>query len=900
MFTLLRIHRSLASFTLLSTFSALYAAAPARLPAAGVTAPPVKITAETVKPLSWRAVGPANMGGRVSEIALVPGKSQSWFVATATGGLFKTENGGITFKPVFDDQAMLSIGSVAVAPSDEKIVYAGGGEGNGRNSSSWGDGIYKSTDGGDSFTKTGLPDSRDIPRLAIHPKNADIVYAAVMGHLWDANHERGLYKTDDGGKNWKPILQIDDNTGCMDVLLNPRSPETVYAVMYARRRSPWSFVSGGFGDKGGIYKSNDGGKSFARLTSGLPLKTGRIGLALYGANPDHLYALIEADDSGTVDLHNWLSPAGGVFKSEDGGAHWVRRSSLAPRSFYFGKITVDPKDETRIYVMAFALTISDDGGKTFRANGNEIAHGDFHSLIVDPLDNAHLLSGTDGGVYESWDRAKSWRYLDSIALGEFYELGLGMDFPYTICGGLQDNGTWCGPSRGRARFGESEENARHASTQDWFQVWGSDGYYAQIDPRDARIIYAEAQQGFAGRMDLKTNRFTFMHPVPKEGSPSFRFNWDSPLVLSVHDPDTLYLAGNEIFKYTRQGRDWTAISPDLSNLDPKKILTVGSGAENHGTVVALSESAKQKGFLWAGTDDGNLWLTRDEGAHWERLAQPAGLPVATWVSRIEASHFDLNTAYASFDGHRTGDNRVYLYTTRDSGKSWQKISAGLPEGFPVKVVREDPANANLLFCGSENGVYFSLDRGAGWFSLRGKSLPPVMVHDLQIHPREHDLVAGTHGRSIFILDDLTGLEQLTPEALAKSAVLFIPRPAFGFYLLDRGGVWGHNLYGVKNPPMGATLNYYLREKNDDGVKLEITDAAGHKVRELKGPGEAGLNRVVWDLQRDKAERIDPPEAQEGNPVFLPAGEYTVTMGAGKDKQSVKLTISYPLGGGPEE
>ncbi|HEU4401824.1 MAG TPA: glycosyl hydrolase, partial [Candidatus Polarisedimenticolia bacterium] len=480
-------------------------AAPAA-PATGVS--PVSV--EMLRGLSWRAIGPANMGGRISEIALVPGKAAQFFVGTGTGGLFKTGNDGTTFAPVFDDQPVVSMGSVAVAPSDPKIVYVGTGEGNGRNSSTWGNGVYRSTDGGDSFTHVGLDDSRDLPRLAIHPKNPDIVYAAAMGHLWDANRMRGLFKTTDGGKNWQPALQIDENTGCIDVLLDPANPDVVYAAMYARRRQPWSFQSGGFGDKGGIYKSTDAGKSFRRLTEGLPQKSGRIGLALFPSAATHLYAVIESDEAGTVGIDQWLSKAGGVFKSVDGGEHWTRLNALTPRSFYFSKIVVDPKDESRLYVLGFGLAISDDGGATFRANGAPLPHGDMHTLVVDPADTDHLLMGTDGGVYESRDRARTWRYLDNLATGEFYEIGLGMDSPYTVCGGLQDNGSWCGPSRGRFVFGEGDghddDKTMNLSSQDWFTVWGGDGYYVQIDPRNPKIIYAESQEGYIGRVDLDSGR----------------------------------------------------------------------------------------------------------------------------------------------------------------------------------------------------------------------------------------------------------------------------------------------------------------------------------------------------------------------------------------------------------
>ena len=887
--------------------AAAVAAPKKKPPAAGPTTKsgkgqeePGPVAADLFRSLSWRSIGPANMGGRVSEITLVPGKPAQFYVGTGTGGLFKTTNAGTTFAPVFDDQPVLSIGSVAVAPSDPGIVYVGTGEGNGRNSSTWGNGIYKSTDAGETFVHTGLPDSRDIPRLAIDPKNPDIVFAAVMGHLWDASKERGLYRTTDGGKTWQPALQIDEDHGCIDVVLDPSRPENVYAAMYARRRAPWSFQSGGFGDKGGIYKSTDGGKTFKRLLEGLPKKTGRIGLAVFAGAPSHVYAVIEADDAGTNSIDVNLSRAGGVFRSVDGGEHWTRVSPYAPRSFYFSKIVVDPKDENRVYVLGFNLSVSDDGGRTFRPDGAVLPHVDWHTLVVDPADTDRLLAGSDGGIYESRDRAKTWRYLDNVPLGEFYEIGLGMDIPYTLCGGLQDNGTWCGPSRGVDLFGESDEKRMNISNRDWFTVWDGDGYYAQIDPRDARLIYAESQQGYAGRIDLSTSRIKMLRPEPKEGTPGFRFNWNSPLLLSKHDPDVLYLGGNRLFRLSRKGDAWEAISPDLSNRDVEKILTTGSGAETHGTIVALAESPLKAGLLWAGTDDGNVQVTRDDGKTWQNVASKlSSVPKGTYVSRLEASHFEAGAALAAFDGHRTGDNRPYILETRDFGATWKSITGNLPGDGPVRVVREDPGNERLLFAGTEFGVFVSFDRGGHWVSLRGDSMPAVQVHDLQIHPRDRDLVAGTHGRSIYILDDITGLEQMTPEAMAKPLALFDPRPARGFYTSGRSAFWGNDRFGAKNPPL-ATINYWVKERSADGAKLLVADARGSTVRELKGPAEAGLNRITWDLTREKQQRIDPPEAQmPGQTPFVPAGDYDLTLTVAKEKAKGKLTVVHPQGVGPE-
>ncbi len=854
---------------------------------------PSPVTVEQLRSLAWRSIGPASMGGRVSEIALIPGHRSEWLVALGTGGLFRTRNGGTTFSAVFDSEPVASIGSVVVAPSDPRVVYVGTGEGNGRNSSTWGDGVYRSSDGGATFAKAGLGDSREIPRLAVHPSDPRIVYAAALGNLWAPSKERGLYKTTDGGKRWTAALQVGPDTGCVDVVLDPSGPDTVYAAMYTRRRTPWSFTSGGAAGSDGIYRSTDAGRTFRRLTEGLPSRLGRIGLAVAASAPRHVYAVIEADDAGTVGLEQVLARAGGVFRSVDGGDHWERLSDLVPRPFYFSKIVVDPKDESRIYVLGFGLAISDDGGKTFRANGAERPHGDLHTLVVDPADTGHLLLGTDGGVYESQDRAETWRYIDNLAAGEFYEIGLGMDSPYTVCGGLQDNGTWCGRSIGRVWFGESEEKRWNLSNEDWTFEWDGDGFYSEVDPRDPGVIYAEAQEGHLVRIERATGRIKLLRPEAKEGSPALRFNWNAPFAVSHHDPDLLYLGGNRLFRLTRRGDAWEAISRDLSGRDPDKILSAGSGAENYGTITTLSESPIQRGLLWVGTDDGRVHVTRDDGKTWEDVTASLRVPKGTWTSRIEASHFEPGAAVASFDGHRTGDDAPYVLETRDFGATWRSIAGDLPAGGPVKVVREDPVNARLLFAGTEFGAYLTLDRGDHWLSLKGETLPTVMVHDLEIHPRERDLVAGTHGRSIYVLDDLTGLEQLTAEALGKPLALLSPRPATSFHLLPRGGMWGDDQFAVKNPPLGAVLQYWVGQRSVDGAKLLIRDAAGRKVREIKGPAESGLNRVTWDLTRDKEERIDPPEARwPGQTPFVPAGEYDVTLTVGKESSTAKLKVSY--------
>lgn len=852
-------------------------------------------TALDTHSLRWRSLGPANMGGRIADFAVVEKEPYTIYVAVGTGGVLKTTNNGTTWEPVFDKQPVASTGTVAVSQNNPKVVWVGTGEGNSRNSSSWGDGVYKSTDGGDTWKNVGLPESHDIPKIALDPKNDDTAYVAVLGHLWAPNKERGVYKTSDGGKTWQQVFAIDENTGAIDVVVDPSNPMNVYAAMWARRRYPWGFTNGGA--TSGIYKSIDAGKTWKKLTDGLPTEAGRIGLDIYRKNPKIVYAVVESDVGGAAPLESVVSHNGGVFRSDDAGAHWTRVSNLTPRGFYFGKVRVDPNNDQRIYVLGFGTAVSDDGGKTFLNTGARDIHGDCHAMWVDPNNSNHVLLGTDGGIYFSYDKAKTWDFQNNYPLGEFYNVSYGMDKPYTICGGLQDNGSWCGPSQthrtsggGGGGGGDDPRRASGITNADWRFVEGGDGFWTAVDPTNANIVYAESQGGDAERIDLVSGKRRSIKPGAKEGTPDYRFNWNAPIVISHFDPKTLYMGGNVLFRLTNRGDNWEAVSSDLSTRDVNKIMTAGSAAENYGTIVALSESPKDRNVLWAGTDDGNLQTTRDGGKTWlNTIDVMPNVPHGLWVSRVEASNFDSNRAYVAIDGHRSDDFHPYLYATDDGGKTWRSIASDLPVNHPIKGFREDPVNQNLLFVGTEFGIFMSRDRGEHWVSIK-ENLPTVSVDDIEIHPREHDLIIGTHGRSIYIIDDISPLEQLTAEKQSAVAVLFDPRPATEFYNQPIGGLWGAHVFKARNPPFGASINYYLSGTPTEDVSITIEDAKGRTIRRLDAPNRPGLNRVTWDLRGEPREVITEDRGGEGQPLYVPAGDYTVKMKYGEFKAQTKLTV----------
>ncbi|HBS29274.1 MAG TPA: hypothetical protein DEB06_07445, partial [Phycisphaerales bacterium] len=861
------------------------------------------LTEDDLRALAWRSIGPANMGGRVGAVAFAPGSGKSWFVGFATGGLWKTTNAGTTYSPVFDDEATSSIGSIGVAdappswpgwaseeepvPEEEraekgkaKIVWVGTGEGNGRNSSSWGAGVYRSTDGGGKFEPLGLEDSHDIPALALDPRNPDVCFVAALGHLWGASETRGVYKTTDGGKTWTPSLRIDADTGACDVKVSESQPDTVFAAMYARRRTIHSYQSGG--PEGGIYRSRDAGATWQKLTNGLPARTGRIGLAVHPKKPNIVMAVIESDEGGRVaEPFNDRSRSGGVFRSEDAGETWRRLGDFNPRAFYFSRILMDPDNDQRVYMLGWHLYISDDGGTTFRSGAAHVAHVDYHAIAISPTDPDQLLIGNDGGIYVSYDGAESWDFHNHLAVGQFYNVEVDDSDPYRIAGGLQDNGSWYGVSDSRQHDdGKFMGREGGLTNQHWFHFMGGDGFHVDFDPVDRNIVYAEWQGGNLYRIRLDTNETRYLKPAPKEGQPRNRFNWNAPFFISPHDPTVLYLAGNAVFRLDERGEKWTRISADLSRLareNPVALTTEGSDAETAGTVVSLAESPLKAGVLWAGTDDGLIHYTPDGGASWREVTPPDAR--GFYVAKLEASRHDERRAYAAVDGHRSDFFDPILLMTSDAGASWTSIASNLPAGAPVKTIREDPKNPDVLYAGTERAIFVSIDRGGRWVKLNTDTLPTVAIDDLKIQPREHDLVVATHGRSIWTLDDASALARLTPAIVASPFHAFSPLPGRPHYNGAHGGLWSDRMFIAPNPERGVFLSFWLRDYNPDGVKITIKDSNDTTIRELKAPGSPGLGRVLWDLMPDEKQRI--PNA-DGLPVFVPPGKYKVSIAAGKD------------------
>jgi photosystem II stability/assembly factor-like uncharacterized protein len=856
------------------------------------------IDPKLMKDLAWRSVGPANMGGRVAAIAAAESRPTTYWVGFGTGGVFKSENSGTTWKAVFEKQPVASIGAIAVWQKNPDVVWVGTGEANSRNSSSWGRGVFRTADGGRTWKAMGLEATSTIPRIVTDPADSNTVYVAALGRLWGESAERGVFKTTDGGRTWTHVLKVDGRTGAVDLAMDPHDANTLYAAMYTRLRHPWQYDDGS--TVGGIFRTRDGGRTWTKLTQGLPARTGRIGLDVYRRDSREIFAVIDSDEGGTLGDFEERSRAGGIFKSEDGGDHWTRLSNNVPRAFYYGQIRVQPDDDKRLYVLGEDVLVSDDGGQSFRGGMTVKLHGDCHAFWIDPANPSHTLLGTDGGFYVSWDRAENWDFINNIAAGEFYNVALDNRDPYWIYGGLQDNQSWGGPSRTTFEVQNFGADATHEGilNDHWFDLGGGDGFHVGVDPVDPNIVYHESQQGFLERLNLSTHRIRNLKPVAREGQPAFRFNWNTPFVISPHDPSVLWMGGNHVFKLLDRGDRWEFASPDLSSQDPKKMITGGSGAETHCTVVSLAESPLKAGTLWAGTDDGRLWVTADVGSHWSDVtANLKGVPAELYVSGIEASHHDAQTAYVAIDGHRSNDFHPYLLVTHDLGRTWASLAADLPADVPVMVVREGLVNPKLLLIGQEFGIKASLDGGAHWFKV-GEGLPTVAVDDIVLHPREHDLVAGTHGRSIWLIDDISPLEHWKATTTTDSLTFFPPRGALAYQSMLLQGIWGSRMFRAKNPPYGAYFNYYLGTDFDEGVAIAVADSAGRVIRKLTGSGTRGLHRVVWDLQaREPHERIGSLE-WAGQPEFVAPGRYTVTLSAG-EHAPIKQTLEVRWASGME-
>ena len=887
--------------------AATAAAAPLAAQSAAIPARRAPLDSTIVSAFRWRSLGPANMGGRIADIAGIPSPSKTFYVATVAGGIYKTTNAGTTFRPVFDDQRVISMGALGIAPSDTNVVYAGTGEQNTRNSISPGGGIFKTTDGGKTWQFLGLAETQQIGRIVVHPTDPNTAWVAALGHAWGPNKERGLYKTTDGGKTWRLVKFIDDRTGFVDVAIHPANPNILFASSYQRVRGPYYLKSGGPGSA--LWKSVDGGETWTEVKGGgFPETTkGRIGIAISRSNPDVVYALVEADslhgkdaaartpqpasDSLNPRAHRTKRLLNGLYRSADGGKTWRWMNDKDVRPFYYSQVRVDTKNPDRVYWSSTPVNFSDDGGKTVR-NATVGIHVDHHAMWIDPNDPEHFVVGDDGGVSQTWDRGGNYDFLDILAISQPYEISYNMDIPYRVCIGIQDNGSWCGPSRTRDG---SITNA------DWFTVGGGDGFYTAQDLTNPDIVYSESQGGAIGRYDLHTGeriglqkpswrqryvefedsilveRGDTARPATKQQQQrvtqlrarqradsallDIRFNWNTPFLLSPHAQSTLYIGGNRVLKSTNRGDNLVPISPDLSKQQRAKIaFSVDStggvtldatGAETYGTITALAESPIRPGILFAGTDDGNVWLTTNDGATWENLTTRfPGVPAETYVSRIEPSHFDSNTVYVAFDNHRNNDFAPYLYASSDFGKSFHSITGGLPNGGPdyLHVIREDPVNRDLLFAGTDVAAYMSRDRGQTWQRFM-TGLGTVPVYDLQIHPRDHELMAATHGRSVWAVD-IAPLEQMSDSVLAAGNYLFAPKTAYQFGEAPGASTEaGQKRFAASGPAYGAEIVYRLASGSArDRAKIVITNVRGDTVRTIDGAGGAGIHRVTWDYR----------------------------------------------------
>lgn len=848
----------------------------------GLNAQPKR--ADVLSGLTFRNIGPANMGGRIDDFAVVESNPSTFYAATASAGIWKTTNGGVTFEPIFDSQSVSSIGDIALAPSDPGILYVGTGEQNNRQSSSWGDGVYKTLDGGKTWTHLGLRDTHHIGRIVVHPRNPSVVYVAAAGRLWGPHKERGLYKSTDGGASWTNTKFINEDTGFIDVAIDPQSPNTLYAASYQRRRTSFGYNGGGPGS--GLWKTVDGGATWTKLTKGLPTEgdIGRIGLAVFPRDPRIVYALVEH------------ARQGGIYRSEDKGESWTKMSDTNPRPSYYSQVRIDPNNDLRLWVLAAPLSFTEDGGKTFVTTRGQRIHGDYHDFWINPANSDHVMAGSDGGIAVSWDRGRTWDYINSIALAQFYEVSADMRKPYNVCGGLQDNGSWCGPSRTLWTGGVTNE--------EWFRIGGGDGFHTANDPSDHNIVYYESQDGNVRRLDMRTWESRVIRPEPPEGV-KYRFNWNSPIVISPHDPKTIFYGGNRLFISRDRGDTWTATQDLTASIDrdrrqifgktARDFLSRNDGVVHYSTLTTVAESPLKAGVLWAGGDDGSLWVSKDMGKNWTDLsAKPPGVPKETYVSRVEASRRGEGAAYVAYDGHRNGDFKVYLFKTEDSGATWKSISANLPDGSTVSVIREHPKNHNLLFVGTETALWASWNGGGDWQQIKG-NLPTVPVDDILIHPRDNDLILGTHGRGVWILDDLAPFEQLADTVLNAELHLFDSRPATQYRVYGNKGSTGHKQFAAPNPPEGALISYYVKTKPAPATppatpRITITNAAGAVVRELRGPAEAGVNRMNWDLRHEPPVRPDPAAAagggggggfgQAARGPLVPPGVYTVKVALG--------------------
>jgi len=845
-----------------------------------------KFDAATISGLPARNIGSATMSGRIAAIAAVNENGRlTLFAGSASGGVWKSVNGGTTFKPVFDRQSVQSIGALAIDPSNSKIVWAGTGEAWTRNSVSIGDGIYKSTDGGENWTNVGLKDSEHIAKILVDPKDGNSVLACATGHVWNDNDERGVFKTSDGGNTWKKVLAgANGSTGCGMLSMSPLEPKTIFASMWDFRRQGWTFRSGGPGS--GLYQSNDGGNSWTELDDknarGLPDKPwGRIAVAVAPGKPQVVYAMIESKKSA-------------LFRSDDDGKTWNRLDAsrfMIWRPFYFANLIVDPKDENKVFKPDGPLLLSVNGGKSFSSVGN--AHGDFHDIWIDPSNPNVVYTGDDGGLWRSEDGGTRWMHQNNLPISQFYHVSVDNANPYHVYGGLQDNSSWIGDSS----YPGGVTNSR------WENIYGGDGFWVFEDTSDPDYIYAEYQGGTIGRVNRHTLEIRPIQPLPNYNEKKLRFNWNTPIHMSPNEKGTIYIGAQFLFRSRDHGQSWERISPDLTTNDPEKqkqeesggVTVDNSSAEMHTSIYSISESPKNGQIIWVGTDDGNLQITRDGAKTWTNVvANVPGLAKNSWVSTIEASRFDEGTAYATFDRHTFGDMAPYAYKTTDYGKTWTSlhVKENGALGY-AHVIKEDTVDPNLLFLGTEFGLWISVDGGQHWGQYKGSNFPAVAVRDLVVQPRESDLVLATHGRGIWIIDDISPLRALTPDLMAKNATLIEGPPAIQWLNANGGWAEGDETFNGPSRPTDAFIDYYQKQRHIFGdLKIEILDQDGKLVDTVPGSKHRGVNRAKWSM-RLKAPVVPPAasalfQAAQG-PRVLP-GTYTIKMTKGDQVYTEPLKV----------
>ncbi len=860
------------------------------------------LTSDMLKNLQYRAIGPTRQGGRYVDFAVVEKQPHIFYAATASGGLWKTVNNGITYEPIFDYENVFSIGDVAVSQADPNVVWVGTGEANNSRSCYWGDGVYKSTDAGKTWTHMGLKESHHIGRIVFHPQNPDIVYVAALGHLFSENPERGLYKTTDGGKTWSKVLEVishGKHIGVVDVVMDPQNPDVLYAASFDKVRKPYTYNLGGPGS--GIYKTTDAGRTWNKLGNGLPTgMLGKIGLNIYRQDSNIVYAVIEnankpgmSDEERHRELLNDQSSrdiyGNQVYRSDDAGQTW---RMVSPEGYvvgggtpyYYQQIRVDPNDPDHVYNLSTRVDHSTDGGKTW-----EVAFrfgGDNHALWIDPANSDHMLLGHDHGMGVTYDAGENWYHPDNIPLAQLYAIGVDMDYPYNVYGGTQDNGSLKGPS--------TKRDGGPIQFEDWSRVGGGDGFYNVVDPHDSRWLYNESQFGNISRRDQVTGENVGIRP----GDPELRFNWNSPILISPHDSKVIYFGANKLFRSPNRGDRWEEISPDLTTNDPKK-LTTGKGGDGniqYCTITTIDESPLQPGLLWVGTDDGNVQVSKDGGENWTKLNSRIEGNPGYWVSRVTASNHEPGTAYVTYTGYRRDDFRPFIYKTEDFGQVWTSIAANLPDE-PINVVKEDRSNPNLLYVGTEFAVYVSIDGGRSWVKMKN-NMPTQPVQDLLVHPRENDLVVGTHGRGFFITD-ITPLQELTPEVLAKDIHLFKIESKIR-WIDNEFKVYSSSNYDGESEPVAIAVHYYLKNKVDGDVKIGVYKGS-LLIDEIEGSGDPGIHKVYWNMnwrrERTEEEKQEARERMERfagrgrrgmidpDYIFSPAplGEYHFVLTAGGKK-----------------